>query len=248
MPARFYAPDARVSGDLIVLPEDEAEHLSRVLRLKPGEPVIVFNGRGHAFEAVIESAKKNTVQIAVGAPADAAPEPQIAITLVQGVLKGAGMDDVVRDAVMIGVAAIQPIVTARTEATLASIQQGRRQDRWQRIAISSAKQCRRAVVPPVLAPRPFEALAGLIDQRRLSSPALMLVEPGVSDAISLGDVDLSAPKECSVLVGPEGGWSPDEIVMASAACRLVTVGGRTIRADAMALVASAALFSKWGEY
>jgi len=247
--ARFFAPDAHATGAVIALPDDEAEHLTRVLRLQRGDDVIVFNGQGLAFEATVESAGKDGAEVLLGPHCEAAPEPRVAVTLVQAVLKGDKMDDVVRDAVMIGVAAIQPIVATRSEVTHASIERSRRRDRWQRIAVSSAKQCGRAVVPVILEPEPFDAVATLVDERRLPGPALMLVEPTAgAEVVSLGELDASPPREVSVLVGPEGGWTPAEIAAASERCRLITLGGRTIRGDAMALVAVAALFTKWGEY
>lgn len=247
--ARFFAPDAHATGAVVALPDEEAEHLTRVLRLQRGDGVIVFNGQGLAFDATVESARKGGVQVLLGARRDAAPEARIALTLVQAVLKSDKMDDVVRDAVMIGVAAIQPIVATRSEVTPASILRGRRRERWERIAVSSAKQCGRAVVPAVLEPAPFDAVATLVDDRRLPGPALMLVEPNAgAEVVSLNELDGSAPREASVLVGPEGGWTPSEMAAASERCRLVTLGGRTIRGDAMALVAVASLFAKWGEY
>jgi 16S rRNA (uracil1498-N3)-methyltransferase len=247
--ARFHAPDAHSPGDVISLPGDEAEHLTRVLRLKRGDPIVVFNGRGGVFDATVQSAGKRGVEVFIGNPCAAAPEPRVAITLVQAVLKGDKMDEVVRDAVMVGVAAIQPIVTARSEVTPSSLSRGRRRERWERIAVSSAKQSGRAVVPIVLPPEPFEAVAAFVDERQLPSPALMLVEPGAAaETVTLGELDSQPPREASLLIGPEGGWTAEEIVTASERCRLVTLGGRTIRGDAMALVAVAALFAKWKEY
>lgn len=249
MSARFYAPDAHAAGDLISLSNDEAEHLTRVLRLKRGDPIVVFNGRGLAFDATVQSARKGGAEVLIGSPCAAAPEPRVAITLVQAVLKGDRMDDVVRDAVMVGVAAIQPIVTAHSEVTLTSLARSSRRERWERIAVSSAKQCGRAVVPIVLSPEPFEAVAAFIDERQLPSPMLMLVEPGATTEVSaLGELDPRPPREASLLIGPEGGWTAEEIATASDRCRLVTLGGRTIRGDAMALVAVAALFAMWREY
>ena len=249
MHARFYAPDAHATGDVVALPDEEAEHLTRVLRVKRGDHVVVFNGRGQAFDAIVETASKGAAHIVVGAARAAAPEALVAITLVQAVLKGDKMDDVVRDAVMIGAAAIQPIVTARSEVTSASLERGRRRERWQRVAVSSAKQCGRAVVPAILEPEPFDAIAALLDERQLPGPALMLVEPQAGgDAVSLRELEARPPREASLLIGPEGGWAPEEIAAGSEWCRLVTLGGRTIRGDAMALVATAALFAKWGEY
>ncbi|HET9196130.1 MAG TPA: RsmE family RNA methyltransferase [Vicinamibacterales bacterium] len=249
MHARFFAPDAHAAGDVVSLPDDEAEHLSRVLRLKRGDPIVVINGRGRAFEATVQSARKAGAEVLIGRPWAAAPEPRVSITLVQAVLKGDKMDDVVRDAVMIGVAAIQPIVTARSEISLSSLARGRRRERWERIAVSSAKQCGRAVVPVVFPPEPFEAVSAFADDRQLPGPMLMLVEPGAGTGmVALGELDGQPPREASLLIGPEGGWTPGEMATASERCRLVTLGGRTIRGDAMALVAVAALFAKWGEY
>jgi 16S rRNA (uracil1498-N3)-methyltransferase len=222
----------------------------RVLRLGTGAAVRVFDGRGHEFDAVVASANRHAVVVEVGAPrTPQAPEPRVAITLAQAVLKGDHRDDVVRDAVMMGVAAIQPIVTVRTEVTLEALRRGRRPDRWARIAVSSAKQCGRATVPVVQEPRPLEGVTGALADVTLPGPALMFVEPSArAEALPLGDLDMARPLESTVLVGPEGGWTAEEIERASAACRLVTLGGRTLRADAMAIVALAALFTLWKEY
>lgn len=247
---RFYAPDAERPGDRVVLPDEEAQHLTRVLRLTAGAAIRVFNGRGQEFDAAVDRAARSEVRVVVRDRREpAAREPRVAITLAQAALKGDKMDDVVRDAVMMGVAAIQPVVTMRSEVALSSLQRGRRQERWQRIAVSSAKQCGRATVPPVREPRPFEAVLAALAAMALPGPALMFVEPSAAvGTVALADLDPAPPREATVLIGPEGGWSPDEIALASAACRLVTLGGRTLRADAMPVVALAALFAVWKEF
>jgi 16S rRNA (uracil1498-N3)-methyltransferase len=239
--ARFYAPAAGVTGDRILLPVDEAEHLTRVLRLSIGDRVRVFDGRGAEYEAVVDAQDREGVRLMVGAPCSPAPEPRVAITLAQAVLKGDKMDEVVRDAVMIGVTAIQPLVTARTEISLAVLTRSRRRERWERIAVSSAKQCGRAVVPRILEPQP---LAGVSVPR----PVLVLAEPGVGSGVPLRDLDSGIPEQATLLVGPEGGWTADEVRVAAGLGTLVTLGGRTLRADAMALVALAAVFARWGEF
>ncbi len=248
MNPRFYAPAARAGG-VTALPDEEGQHLTRVLRLKVGAAIRVFDGRGHEFDALVEKAGKSEVLVAVGAarPA-AAAEARIAVTLAQAVLKGDKMDDVVRDAVMMGVAAIQPIVSARTEVSLAALQRGRRRDRWQRIAVSSAKQCGRASVPDVREPITFDAVPSALTALTLPDPGLMFVEPAASaDAASLSELNLSAPREATVVIGPEGGWTPEEVTLGATACRLVTLRSPTLRADAMALVALTALFATWKE-
>ena len=163
----------------------------------------------------------------LGDAREPAPEPRLQVTLAQAVLKGDKMDDVVRDAVMIGAAAIRPILTARTETTVAILEKGRRQERWERVAISSAKQCGRAIVPPILEPVTFDAFIAFLLAKWLAGPALMLVEPGATKAaVTFAELDVEPPKAATVLVGPEGGWTPEEIEAAEAACRRVTMGGR----------------------
>jgi 16S rRNA (uracil1498-N3)-methyltransferase len=180
---------------------------------------------------------------------DAAPEARVAITLAQAVLKADKMDDVVRDAVMIGVTAVQPLITARTEVSRAARERGARRDRWQRIAISSAKQCGRAVVPHILEVQTFDAALQSISGLRLPGPALMLVEPrAAGQPASIGDLDMTPPREATILVGPEGGWTDEEVASAATSCRTVTLGARTLRADAVAVIAVAALFTRWREF
>jgi 16S rRNA (uracil1498-N3)-methyltransferase len=152
---------------------------------------------------------------------------------------------VVRDAVMMGAAAVQPIVTTRSEVTLASLQQRRAQERWQRIAISAAKQCGRAVVPPILEPLEF---ADIVDADAIGS-AFMLVEPHSAEkVVPLALLPDVIPAEASIFTGPEGGWTPEEIERGGAVAHLVTMGSRTFRADAMPIVALAAFFTLWKEY
>src|SRR3954471_7565137 len=154
---RFFAPSLDPGDETVILPRDEAEHLTRVLRLGVGDAVTVFDGRGREFLAKVSVAAKRDVRVQLVSPIEATPEAGVAITLVQSVLKADKMDDVVRDAVMLGVAAIQPIVTKRTETTVAALLRGARVDRWRRVALASVKQSRRAVLPEIRTPLAFES-------------------------------------------------------------------------------------------
>jgi 16S rRNA (uracil1498-N3)-methyltransferase len=247
--ARFYAPGAHAPGDIVTLPEEEGEHLTRVLRLRPGDALRVFNGHGSEFDAVIDEVGRRGVRVRLHASVEPAPEPRVAITLAQAVLKADKMDDVVRDATMLGVAEIQPVVTARTETSRAALARGARRERWERIAIASSKQCGRATVPRVFEPINFDELVESLGRMLLPLPGLMLVEPGAAaDATPASELDLSPQRGATVVVGPEGGWAPSEIERGAAVCRLITVGARTLRADAMCVVALSALFTMWREF
>jgi 16S rRNA (uracil1498-N3)-methyltransferase len=231
---RFYVPHLDIAVPENAVPADEATHLTRVMRLGAGDEIAVFDGRGHEFRARIMKAARTKVSIELIEPIQPAPEARVPITLVQAVLKGDKMDDVVRDATMMGATAIEPIVTART------IARGKRaeNDRWGRVAIASAKQCRRAVVPTIAATRDFGDW--------LSSSAhglrLILVEPSAADkeVCSLHLLENHAAGSLALIVGPEGGWSPEEPAQAEeAGCMAVTLGGLTLRADAVPVAAIA---------
>lgn len=243
---RFYVGPIADGSDTVALPEDEAGHLVRVLRLGPGDPVRVFTGRGEEFDARVASVGRGRATIRIGPRCDAAPEPRIPLTLVQAVLKGDAMDDVVRDATMLGAAAIQPILTARTETSAAALARGHRVPRWQRVAVASAKQCGRAVVPEVRAPIPFDDALARLGGADLPTPALLLTEP--RGATAGGTTCGPAPEAATIVVGPEGGWTSDELRAAAGRCRTLTLGGRTLRADAAGLVAMSAVLALWDGY
>jgi 16S rRNA (uracil1498-N3)-methyltransferase len=243
MNARFYAPTASVVGSEVELPADEAQHLSRVLRLKAGDALTAFNGEGDEFSATVAAVTRTRVTIRLLGRAAARRELAVAVTLAQAVLKGDKMDDVVRDAVMLGVAAVQPLVTARSEVSLVALTRGDRRERWHRVAVSSAKQCGRAVVPVIAPPIALDGPASLA---HLPSPQFMLIEPGATAAPgALPEASDTPPAAATLIVGPEGGWTSLEVEQSSGHAHPLGLGPLTLRADAAALVAIAALCTRW---
>ncbi len=243
MVPRLYVPLLGASDRTIDLPDDEAGHLRRVLRVKAGAAIRLFDGRGREVAARVTAVQRDRVVAEIGDPVEAASEWSVRITLAQAVLKGDKIDEVIRDAVMMGVAAVQLLVTARTEVPAPAWSRGRRLERWQRIAVSSAKQCGRAVVPAVLAPAP---LGDVLTAAEPGAARLMLVEPSAAPAGSAAALPSEAPASALVLVGPEGGWADEEVVLAlSAGCLPVSLGPRTLRADAAAVVALSVMQYAW---
>ena len=243
---RFFAPDLDPGDEAVTLPHDESEHLTRVLRLGVGDTVSVFDGRGHEFAAKVVRADHREARVQVVSRIEPAAEPGVSLTLAQAVLKGEKMDDIVRDAVMLGVAAVQPLVTARAETTVAALARGARPDRWRRVALASVKQSGRAVLPEIRRPLTLEAY--------LDDPAaalmLMLVEPGADAEVEPISAlrDLPVPQDAAILIGPEGGWVAAEWTAARArGARLVSLGRRTLRADAAPVAAISVLQFVWGD-
>lgn len=254
---RFFAPSLDPGDEAVTLPREEGEHLTRVLRMGVGDTVSVFDGRGHEFSARVVAVERRDVRVQLVTRIEPAAEPTVAITLAQAVIKGDKMDDIVRDAVMLGVAAVQPLVTTRTELTVAALTNGNRLDRWRRVALASVKQSKRAVLPDVRRPLTLEAF--------LSDPPtalrVMLVEPGAGGAGGAGEAGapgdpepLSAlqaqpiPQDATIFVGPEGGWTEKEVASAREnGVRLITLGHRTLRADATPVAAISVLQFLFGD-
>ena len=244
---RFYAPALDAGDETVALLRDEAEHLTRVLRLGVGDTVAVFDGRGHEFIARVASALRRDVRVQIVSRLEPAAEPGVALTLAQAILKGDKMDDVIRDAVMLGAAAVQPIVTRRSETTVAALMKGARLERWRRVALASVKQSRRAVLP--------EIRMTLTLDTALDEPAaglqLMLVEPSASVSVEPMSALRQAPVPADAIlyVGPEGGWAAEECTAAVAkGVRLISLGPRTLRADAVPVAAISILQFLWDQF
>jgi 16S rRNA (uracil1498-N3)-methyltransferase len=240
---RFFVPDLDPRRGDAVLPEEEGHHLARVLRLAVGDPVAVFDGRGTEFRARIASVYRDTVTVTLVDRLKSVPSPRVGLTLVQAVLKGESMDDVIRDCTMIGVETIAPVISERT--TVKSTIVSKAAERWRRIALSSAKQCGRARLPEIRAAVLFD------DWVRHPDPgdAFLLVEPAAALPNTIKVKDLAArpaPQQASLIVGPEGGWTDEERDLAlDARCSPLSLGPLTLRADAVPLAASAALLAIW---
>jgi len=244
---RFYAPLLDPAAGVVTLSPEEASHLTRVLRLGVGADVAVFDGRGSEFRARVARAARDRVTLTLVERVTPAAEPAVRLALVQGVLKSDAMDDVVRDAVMMGVSRIDPIVTRHMAVKERVISSGRLIDRWRRVVIASAKQCRRATLPAVREAVPFDDwLRTSRDELRL-----ILVEPSAMHGGEVGMrslLDRPRPSSAALLIGPEGGWSAEERRQAEAAgCLPVSIGALTLRADAVPVAAIALLRFALGE-
>jgi 16S rRNA (uracil1498-N3)-methyltransferase len=240
---RFLVPDLDPQRREAVVSADEAHHLTRVLRLGIGEDVRVFDGRGREFVARVASIGRAAVTVNLLEPVEAAAAPSVAVTLVQSILKGESMDNVVRDCTMIGVESIQPIVSERTTVKASVLPKA--VERWRRVALSSSKQCGRSTLPAIHDPVAFSEWV----RRPREEPAYLLVEPAVAGERTVKARDLFAhpvPERATLIVGPEGGWTEAERDRATrAGCMALSLGRLTLRAGAVPLAAATTLLAVW---
>ena len=241
---RFLADSIDRAAATARLGADETRHLTQVLRLGAGDEVALFDGMGSEFHARVDRVSRDAAELRLIAPIVPAPEPSVQLTLAQAVLKGDKMDDVVRDATMMGVSAIVPLIT---DHTVAHVRPGPAPERWTRIAIASAKQCRRAVVPRIDPAVRFGEWLGT-DQ---SSFRILLTEPAAAEKRGQSlfpEKPEQSRMSAALVVGPEGGWSAAEVQAAvDAGFKTLTLGRRTLRADAVAVIAIGVLQYQWGD-
>jgi 16S rRNA (uracil1498-N3)-methyltransferase len=241
---RLYVPGMSGDSRLVALPKDEMHHATRVLRLATGAPVRIFDGRGREWSGRLDlGPKRGESSVIVDAEATPVQEPAVMVTLAMALLKGEQMDAVVRDATALGVAAIAPMATAHVTVPPRAWQSGAAVDRWQRVAVAAAKQCGRAVVPPV---RPVATLESVLAV--VADAVWICAEPKMTSGLFPPEKESRTHfRSALVLVGPEGGWAAHELQFAlGAGARVLDLGPRTLRAELATIVALSSLWTRWG--
>lgn len=232
--ARFHLPPGDWQENP-ALTGDEARHLSQVLRMKPGDPVIVFDGHGRRAAAEILSVSRDRVPLKLGEILPSRP-PQPAITLAQAIPKGKNMDLIVQKSVELGIAAIQPLVTRYTV-----VQPGDgKSEKWRRNALEACKQCGQDTLPEIAEPLSFDRwIATQVD-----APGLKLIASLAPGARPLRTVlrENPATTASTLLIGPEGDFSAEETTAALAAGFLpISLGSIVLRVETATLFCLSAL-------
>jgi 16S rRNA (uracil1498-N3)-methyltransferase len=247
---RFYATPDSFSADKTsaTLNADETRHLRDVLRLTTGDEVCVFNGEGREFRCAIVEIKRTSVCLKIAQEvAPARPESPLDFALAVALLKGEKFDLVVQKATELGVTSLVPIVTSRADVKIRSDDDsGRKVSRWQRIALEATKQCGRARLMKIEAPTRF---SDLIDQPANSGEGrFMFAErEGVSFQTALQTLP-NRPDKVTALIGSEGGFSDEEIAKTrDSDWKIVTLGGRVMRAETAAIAIAALLQHRFGD-
>ncbi len=238
---RVYVDAPLTAGTRVTLERGAASHVTRVLRLRVGEALTVFNGAGGEYAASIEQAQAGRVAVAIGEQRAIERESPLTLTLAQGVSRGERMDLVVQKATELGVSTLVPLLTERSVVRLTAQQADRRLNHWLAIAIGACEQSGRNRLPAIAAPVPLKDFlrSGGDGSTRL------LLSPGAT--ATLGDLPrpLSA---VTVLIGPEGGLAQAEQQAAVAAgFKPVRLGPRVLRTETAAIAALTVLQREFGD-
>jgi 16S rRNA (uracil1498-N3)-methyltransferase len=238
---RFYCREALSPGAHVELPEPVARHAVRVLRLPPGAPMVLFDGRGGEYPAHIQRIERDRVLAELGAWRDVERESPLSITLVQALQAGEKMDYTIQKAVELGVRHIVPVESRRSVMRLAGERAGKRVAHWQGVVASACEQCGRNQVPLVA---PLEKLENWLARPALAGLRLMLA-PDAEQTL----VALQPATEIQLLIGSEGGLDPQEMIAArQAGFQAVRLGPRVLRTETAGLAALAAMQALWGDF
>ena len=244
---RFYAPPSAFTRDTVHLDTDEARYLREVLRLKVGDQAFVFNGEGREFSCTIEEARRDSSLLKVVEEIEPArTESPLSFTLAVALLKGEKFDLVVQKATELGVTAITPVTTKLADIRFRDQSDAKKRvTRWQRIALEAAKQSGRAALPMVGEPQTFSIL---VSETPSSSVRLMFSERDGNSLSQLMKSQIKSVDSLTVVVGPEGGWTDEELNLAREhGWQVVTLGGRTLRAETAAIAVTTLLQHLFGD-
>jgi 16S rRNA (uracil1498-N3)-methyltransferase len=238
---RIFSEGPLAAGSTIALSPAGAYHVARVLRMRPGAPLIVFDGSGTDHQAEITEVDGDRVSVHLRSHTPGTGESPLRITLVQGISRSERMDWTLQKATELGATAIAPVLTARSVVRLDDKQSARKQTHWRGIVIGACEQCGRSRIPTVAAPlalRDYFATVRKDGMRLVLSPSAPASLAGIA----------SLPSKVELLIGPEGGLDDDEIAAAQKAGFMpVRLGPRVLRTETAAVVALTVMQALWGD-
>ena len=248
MHARFYHPVKITVGQIIELSTENKHHAARVLRLRKGDAITLFNGHGGEFSAHIENISKSSTTVLIDTYHDIECESPLHIELAQAICVNEKMDWIIQKTVELGVTCIQPITTDRSIVHLSDERSSKRLQHWQKIVISACEQCGRNHVPQIL---PLITLLEWLSQKK-TAQSEHDVRFMLSTTATEGLRDIPKPPtdaNLALVIGPEGGFTQEEeAAILHTGFISVRLGKRVLRTESAALAAIATMQALWGDY
>jgi len=242
MNTRLFVSGQLINGAELLLEGDRARYLGRVLRLRVGDEITIFNGEGGEWSACIEVMTKSTATLSIGDNVETGTDSALKIHLVQGISRGERMDFVIQKATELGVKRVTPVLTEYGVVKLDATRAEKRRDHWQNITASACEQSGRTRLPLIDAP---VALKDWFGSKPAEVDAELILAPGAPTSLA----SITAPKtKVCVMIGPEGGFSETEYEDAAIAGFIsVSLGPRVLRTETAAVAALAVMQSLWGD-
>lgn len=242
---RFYCPEPLPAGEnpAFDLPSGPARHAARVLRLGPGDGLVLFDGLGGQVSATIATVVKDKVAVVLGPRQAVERESRLSLTLVQALQGADKMDFTVQKAVELGVSRVVPVSSRRSVVRLDGERAAKRVEHWRGVAVSACEQCGRNRLPEVA---PVRSLEAFLTQAAPAGGLRLMLAPDAPQALAA----LPPPAgEVQLLIGAEGGLAPEEMAAARQAGFMpVRLGPRVLRTETAGLAALAAIHALWGDF
>jgi 16S rRNA (uracil1498-N3)-methyltransferase len=241
---RFLVEDLEVENGFCVITGREAHHMSRVLRMGRGDALVLLDGKGGRFLAEIQSVSRDGIKVQIQKPLGHAPPSALEITLCQAVIKSASMDYLIQKTSELGVTRISPFFSFRSVVHLKADRHRKKINRWREIAHNAAKQCNRDIPAEIGSPESFDKQLALFSK----APGLKVILWERETSRDLKDLLQNHEPSLSFagMVGPEGGFTPEEVSTAQHAGFIpVSMGSRILRAETAALVLVAIVQYEW---
>lgn len=240
---RLHIPGTYSARSTLEIDSDKAHYLTRVLRLRVGDNLLVFDGEGSEFTATIRDMSKSGATLRIEEETVSETETALRVHLVQGISRGERMDFVVQKATELGVKRITPVLTEYGVVKLDAMRAEKRRHHWQKVAASACEQSGRVRLPLIDTPLPLKSWFG---NKPGQVDAELVLKPGAMTPLTR--IDTPETKVC-VLIGPEGGFSDIEFEDAEVAgFRSVSLGPRVLRTETAAIATLAVLQSLWGDF
>ncbi|MBM4206727.1 MAG: 16S rRNA (uracil(1498)-N(3))-methyltransferase [Gammaproteobacteria bacterium] len=238
--SRLYAPLMLTAGGQVELDTDSGHYVRTVLRLKQGDGIILFNGKGGEYACTLSEVGRNAVRVKVNGWSDRSVESPLQINLGLGISRGDRMDLSVQKAVELGVNRMTPLLTERCVVQLKGEKQQQRRQHWQKIVQHAAEQCGRTVLPEL------DEITSLFNWVKQQDGLKIFLDPYAEQ--TLGELR-PGNSRVTLLSGPEGGFSEQERQLAKSAGFIpVRLGNRILRTETAAIAALAAVQMCWGDF
>ena len=235
---RVYSSSPLTSGQVCGLDEHASHHLARVLRVKVGTQVSVFNGDGHDYSGHVDAVSKQRVTVNITSVKRLHTESTLHTCLALAVSKGDRFDWAIKKATELGVTSIVPILSQRVDVRLSPERWLKKRAHWQQVVISACEQSGRAVIPEVAAPAPLDSWVAGVE-----ADCKYLLDPSVDT-----EETSTTPESVAVLIGPEGGFTSEELRLASQfGFYALRLGPRVLRTETAPLVALSVIGARWGD-